>query len=104
MRSAIVSYVAVICNTNLPSPPQDNPPVVPTTEEKEFVYLLGDFICFLKKVFDVEEGTEAGGRLLAEMLKAARGRALDDLQSTDLTEEDAVILYHDMSLGLAAKA
>jgi len=83
---------------------KDIPPIVPTTEEKKFVCQQGDLIYFLKQAFDVEEGTEASGRLLSEMLKVARDRASDDLQNMDLTEENAVILYHDMSLGFAAKA
>lgn len=47
MYGMILSYVAALCNTNLPVHPQDIPPIVPTTEEKEFVCLQGDLIYVL---------------------------------------------------------
>ena len=102
MYNMVLSYVAALCNTNLSAYHQDIPPIVPTTEEKEFVCLKGELLYSL--AFGIEEGAEAGGRLLSEMLKVARDRALDDLQNMDLTKENAVILHHDMFLSFAAKA
>ena len=41
--------------------------------------------------------------VLSEMLKVARDHALDDFQSGDLTEEDAVVLSQHVS-GLCSKS